>query len=121
MPARASCSPPAAVPPTCGSITAHRHLNVALNGTGSIAKYDTGTLVLNAANGYSGGTALNGGTLVVGNNSALGSGVLTAAAGTTLDSNTAVTLANNAVLNGALAIGGSNAWNSTATSAARAA
>lgn len=84
-------------------------LNVALNGTGSIAKYDTGTLVLNAANGYSGGTALNGGTLVVGNNSALGSGVLTAAAGTTLDSNTAVTLANNAVLNGALAIAGSNA------------
>ncbi|MCH7416242.1 autotransporter domain-containing protein [Pseudomonas mosselii] len=64
--------------------------------------------MLNAANGYSGGTALNGGTLVLGNNSALGSGTLTAAGGTTLDSNTAVTLANTTVLNGALAIAGSN-------------
>jgi outer membrane autotransporter protein len=47
--------------------------------------------------------------LVVGNDSALGSGTLTAAAGTTLDSNKAVTLANTSVLNGALAIAGSNA------------
>ena len=84
-------------------------LGVTLNGAGTLAKLDSGTLVLNGANGYTGGTALNGGTLVVGNNSALGSGALTAAAGTTLDSNAAVTLANAAVLNGALAVGGSNA------------
>nr|WP_311985776.1 autotransporter domain-containing protein [Pseudomonas bharatica] len=70
---------------------------------------DGGTLVLTGANGYTGGTALNGGTLVVGNNAALGSGDLTAAAGTTLDSNTAVVLANNTVLNGGLSIGGSHA------------
>jgi outer membrane autotransporter protein len=83
-------------------------LNLAINGTGSIVKYDTGTLVLNAANGYSGGTALNGGTLVVGNAAALGTGTLTAAANTALDSNTSVTLANDTVLNGALAVAGSN-------------
>ncbi|KPG76260.1 autotransporter-associated beta strand repeat-containing protein [Pseudomonas libanensis] len=84
-------------------------LGVTLNGAGTLAKLDSGSLVLNGANGYTGGTALNGGTLVVGNNSALGTGALSAAAGTTLDSNAAVTLANAAVLNGALAVGGSNA------------
>ncbi|OTH89328.1 hypothetical protein CAZ07_37030, partial [Pseudomonas aeruginosa] len=68
-------------------------LGVTLNGAGTLAKLDSGTLVLNGSNGYTGGTALNGGTLVVGNNSALGTGVLTAAGGTTLDSNAAVSLA----------------------------
>ncbi|WP_342356518.1 autotransporter-associated beta strand repeat-containing protein [Pseudomonas salomonii] len=84
-------------------------LDVTLGGAGTLAKLDTGTLVLNGTNTYTGGTALNGGTLVVGNNSALGSAALTAADGTTLDSNAAVTLGNAAVLNGSLAIGGSNA------------
>ncbi|WLH82387.1 autotransporter-associated beta strand repeat-containing protein [Pseudomonas sp. FP2338] len=84
-------------------------LDVTLGGAGTLAKLDTGTLVLNGTNTYTGGTALNGGTLVVGNNSALGSAALTSADGTTLDSNAAVTLGNAAVLNGALAIGGSNA------------
>lgn len=84
-------------------------LGVTLSGAGTLAKLDTGTLVLNGSNTYTGGTALNGGALVVGTNSALGTGVLTAADGTTLDSNAAVTLGNAAVLNGALAIGGSNA------------
>lgn len=84
-------------------------LGVTLSGAGTLAKLDSGTLVLNGNNTYSGGTALNGGTLVVGNNSALGSGALTTADGTTLDSNAAVILGNAAVLNGALAIGGSNA------------
>ncbi|MCF5038600.1 autotransporter domain-containing protein, partial [Pseudomonas lactis] len=84
-------------------------LGVTLNGAGTLAKLDSGTLVLNGSNGYTGGTALNGGTLVVGNNSALGTGVLTATGGTTLDSNAAVSLANAAVLNGALTVGGSNA------------
>ncbi|NMX68853.1 transporter [Pseudomonas sp. WS 5111] len=84
-------------------------LGVSLNGSGTLAKLDSGTLVLNAANGYTGGTALNGGTLVVGNNNALGSGVLTAANGTTLASNSAVTLGNNALLNGAMTVGGASA------------
>ena len=84
-------------------------VGVALNGAGTLGKYDTGTLVLNAANGYTGGTALNGGKIVVGNNAALGTGVLTAANGTALDSNTAVSLANDVVLNGGLTVAGSNA------------
>ncbi|PCM47175.1 transporter, partial [Pseudomonas fluorescens] len=84
-------------------------VGVALNGSGTLGKYDTGTLVLNAANGYTGGTALNGGKIVVGNNAALGSGVLTAADGTALDSNAAVTLGNDVVVNGGLTVAGSNA------------
>ncbi|MEG2913897.1 MAG: autotransporter domain-containing protein, partial [Pseudomonas sp.] len=84
-------------------------VGVALNGAGTLGKYDTGTLVLNAANGYTGGTALNGGTIVVGNNAALGTGVLTAANGTALGSNTAVSLGNDVVLNGGLSVAGSNA------------
>ena len=84
-------------------------LGVALNGSGILGKYDAGTLVLNAANGYTGGTALNGGKLVVGNDAALGTGVLTAANGTALDSNSAVSLANAVVLNGGLTVAGSNA------------
>lgn len=84
-------------------------VGVALNGAGTLGKYDTGTLVLNAANGYTGGTALNGGTIVVGDNAALGTGVLTAANGTALDSNTAVSLGNDVVLNGGLSVAGSNA------------
>ncbi|WP_042437928.1 autotransporter outer membrane beta-barrel domain-containing protein, partial [Comamonas testosteroni] len=84
-------------------------IGVALNGSGTLGKYDAGTLVLNAANGYTGGTALNGGKLVVGNNAALGIGVLTAANGTALDSNTSVSLGNDVVLNGGLTVMGSNA------------
>ncbi|NER64969.1 hypothetical protein G3436_15215 [Pseudomonas sp. MAFF212427] len=84
-------------------------LDLPVNGTGTLAKLDTGTLVLNGANGYTGGTLLNGGTLVVGNGSALGSGTLTAANGTTLDSNQAVSLGNAIGLLGQLRIGGSNA------------
>ena len=84
-------------------------LGVKLVGSGTLAKLDSGTLVLNGNNTYTGGTALNGGTLVVGSNSALGMGVLTAADGTTLDSNGSVSLVNATVLNGALTIGGSSA------------
>ncbi|RIJ00992.1 autotransporter outer membrane beta-barrel domain-containing protein [Achromobacter sp. K91] len=90
-------------------------INVPLVGSGTLAKLDAGTLVLNASNGYTGGTALNGGTLVLGNDKALGNGLLTAANGTTLDSNTAVTVRNKVALNGALTIAGSNAMDLNAT------
>ena len=84
-------------------------IGVAINGSGTLAKLDSGTLVLNGANSYTGGTLLNGGTLVVGSNTALGTGLVTAAAGTTLDSNTAVTLANAFSLTGDLNVAGTNA------------
>jgi autotransporter-associated beta strand protein len=51
---------------------------------GSLIKVGTGTLTLSGANTYTGGTSLNSGSLVVGNNSALGTGTLSMAAGTTL-------------------------------------
>ncbi|CAB3866580.1 hypothetical protein LMG3410_02572 [Achromobacter aegrifaciens] len=90
-------------------------INAPLVGSGTLAKLDAGTLVLNASNGYTGGTALNGGTLVLGNDKALGNGLLTAANGTTLDSNTAVTVRNKVALNGALTIAGSNAMDLNGT------
>ena len=52
---------------------------------GSLVKSGTGTLTLTGADTYTGGTQLNGGTLIVGNNSALGTGTLAMAAGTTLE------------------------------------
>jgi autotransporter-associated beta strand protein len=60
------------------------------------------TVTLSGANTYSGGTTLTSGTLVVGNNSALGSGALAMAAGTTLSFlNTGnFTIANNIVISG---------------------
>lgn len=83
-------------------------IGVAINGAGILGKYGAGTLVLNAANGYTGGTALNAGKIVVGNNTALGSGLLTAADGTALEANTAVSLDNKLLLNGGLTVVGSN-------------
>ncbi|MBU1358417.1 MAG: autotransporter outer membrane beta-barrel domain-containing protein [Gammaproteobacteria bacterium] len=83
-------------------------IGVDIDGAGTVAKLDSGTLVLSGANSYTGGTLLNGGTLVVGHNTALGTGQVTAANGTTLDSNAPVSLANAFDLAGTLAIGGSN-------------
>lgn len=83
-------------------------IDVAIGGTGTLQKLDTGTLVLSGANTYTGGTALGGGSLVLGNAQALGAGTLTAAAGTTLDTNQALALGNAVVLDGALTLPGSN-------------
>jgi autotransporter-associated beta strand protein len=55
---------------------------------GTVEKTGAGTLVLGAANSYSGGTTVSGGTVQVGNDSALGTGgVDLATSGTTLDLN----------------------------------
>lgn len=48
-----------------------------LNGAMKLTKQGAGTLTLNMANSYTGGTDLNGGTLVVKNANALGTGALT--------------------------------------------
>ncbi len=54
-----------------------------ISGNGSLQQ-TAGNETLTAANAYTGGTFLNGGTLTIGNNGALGSGVLSMAAGTKL-------------------------------------
>src|SRR5439155_4786859 len=73
---------------------------------------DAGTLTLNMANGYGGGsvgTTVTGGTLAVGNDGAIGSGLLTMGDGTTLQAaGGSHTLANNITLTGAVTIAGTN-------------
>lgn len=71
-----------------------------ISGTGAVAQDGAGALTLTGGNTYSGGTFLNSGTLVLGNNSALGTGALNIADGTTVGRTIAVTLANNLVING---------------------
>lgn len=48
-----------------------------LGGTASLTKDGSGTLTINTANSYSGNTIINAGTVSVGNDSALGSGIIT--------------------------------------------
>ncbi|WP_177431642.1 autotransporter-associated beta strand repeat-containing protein, partial [Pseudomonas huaxiensis] len=83
-------------------------LDVSLGGSGVLNKVDSGTLVLNGTNTYSGGTRLTAGTLVLGNNAALGTGSLRVSAGTTLDSNTPVSAGNTVILDGDLTLAGNN-------------
>ncbi|MBV7417284.1 autotransporter domain-containing protein [Comamonas sp. CMM03] len=83
-------------------------LDVALTGTATLAKKDSGTLVLNANNSYTGGTRLDGGTLEVGHNSALGSGALQVHGAGTLQSNTTVALGNAVALDADLTLAGSH-------------
>jgi outer membrane autotransporter protein len=71
-------------------------------GTGAVTKLGANTLTLTGANSYSGGTALKGGQITVGHNTALGSGPLAMDDGTTLGfSVNGLNLANAVVLTGA--------------------
>ena len=72
-----------------------------ISGTGSLTLTGGGALTLTAANTYTGGTNLNAGTLLAGNNSAFGTGTLTMAQGTTLGfSGGNYTIPNKIVLTG---------------------
>ncbi|MDR0378672.1 MAG: autotransporter-associated beta strand repeat-containing protein [Candidatus Accumulibacter sp.] len=67
----------------------------------SLTKEGEGTLVLNGANIYTGGTNHNNGTIVAGNSAAFGSGEVRMADGTTAGFNASgATIANEFVLNG---------------------
>ncbi len=65
-----------------------------ISGAGALTKVGAGTLTLSGANTYSGGTSLNIGTIAVGNNAALGTGILAMATDTTLQAASSVALAN---------------------------
>ncbi|MBN8460792.1 MAG: autotransporter-associated beta strand repeat-containing protein [Verrucomicrobia bacterium] len=108
---------------TIGSATANQNVNIALgasqtwdigsggltavnviSGTGfQLTKNGTGTLTLSGANTYSGNTVLNAGTLSVGSNSGLGTGMLNLGGGTLLIGQN-LTVNNNIVLNGTATI-----------------
>ena len=88
---------------TTGTVTIDSGKAVTISSTligaaSSLTKSGAGTLVLTGNNTYSGGTALNAGTLQVGSNTALGTGTLTINGGTFGATDTA-TLANNIVAN----------------------
>jgi autotransporter-associated beta strand protein len=90
----------------------------------ALAKTGTGTLLLSAANTYSGGTTITAGTLAIGNDSAVGTGPLTLNGGTlatsggarnlaagiatTINANSSITPTNNIVFNGTFTNSGGN-------------
>jgi outer membrane autotransporter protein len=72
-----------------GTITA------TLAGSGALTIASSGTVTLTDANGYTGGTLVQAGTVAIGNAQALGSGTVTLDEGTTLAFTSAMTLTNN--------------------------
>ena len=73
----------------------------AVSGNGSLVKIGTGTLTLSGINAYTGGTQLLAGRIDVGSNSALGTGALDMADGTTLGfAANGLDLANDIALSG---------------------
>ncbi|GAB5560936.1 MAG: autotransporter BatB [Synoicihabitans sp.] len=76
---------------------------------GSLTKKGVGTLTLANNNKYTGGTFLEGGTLIVGNNKAFDDGSVTMAGGTTLSSNdNNRSIDNTMIVNGNVSFGGSD-------------
>lgn len=73
-----------------------------------LAKSGSGTLTLTQANTFDGGVTVTGGTLGIGNNQALGSGVLTVSGGSLLADGAARAISNDVVLSGTTTISGVN-------------
>ncbi|GGK08788.1 autotransporter-associated beta strand repeat-containing protein [Pseudomonas matsuisoli] len=73
-------------------------------GTGALIKAGDSTLTLTGNNSYSGGTVLEGGTLVAGNDNALGGGTLTSSDGTTLRNVGTLRLRNLFAISGQLTL-----------------
>lgn len=69
-----------------------------ISGTASLIKTNTGSLTLNGANAYTGGTYLDGGTLILDNSLAAGTGTISVSTGT---------LALGAVINNPIDVAGS--------------
>jgi autotransporter-associated beta strand protein len=78
-----------------------------ISGSGALTKIGSGSLTLDTANTYSGGTTLSVGTLVAGHDSALGTDTLRLAGGTLAASGTR-SLGNAVTLSAASTVGGSS-------------
>lgn len=74
----------------------------------TVTKAEAGVWSFTNANSYTGNTNVNAGTLIVGNNSAVGSGTLNLNAGTLQGDGTARTLANTVLLSNSSTIGGTS-------------
>ncbi|MGJ7603193.1 autotransporter-associated beta strand repeat-containing protein [Variovorax sp. LT1R20] len=83
-------------------------LNGTISGAGGISLAGAPGLTLNGANTFTGGFNLGAGTLTVGNDKALGQAGVTVSGPSSLESNKAVSLANDFRLNAALAVGGAS-------------
>jgi autotransporter-associated beta strand protein/T5SS/PEP-CTERM-associated repeat protein len=84
--------------------------------TTAVTKTGTGTWTLTAAGAYSGTTTISNGTLLLGNDAALGTGQLTLGAGTIAASGGARSIANSTVLTGtSVTIGGSDSFTISGT------
>lgn len=80
-------------------------LNGTITGDGSLIQSGSGTLNINAANTYRGGTTLNGGIVVAGNSASFGSGDILVASNAVIAAGAAITLTNSlGVSNGATAV-----------------
>ena len=88
--------------------------NVIATGAGTLTKDGAGTLTLSGANTYAGATAINAGTLIADNGTALGTiaGGTTVATGATLNVNN-VTLAESALSINGTGVGGAGALTGT--------
>jgi len=75
-----------------------------ISGNGSLIQSGSGTLNLNAANTYAGGTTLNGGTVVAGNSASFGSGVIINASASTILGVSNLSVGNDLQLNAALGL-----------------
>ena len=86
-----------------------------INGSGPLYKTGTGTLTINTANAYTGGTTLSAGLLNLGNSAALGAGALTINGGS-LDNTSGgpLTLTNAENWNGGFAFKGTSPLNTGA-------
>lgn len=84
-----------------------------ISGSGGLAKFGLGSVTLSGSNTFLGGFKHQDGTLVVGNDSALGTGLLTLSSATAVNAvlqatNGDRTLANAVSLNGDITVSGSN-------------
>jgi autotransporter-associated beta strand protein len=81
---------------------------IADNGTSSLTTSGLGTIALNAANTYAGGTKIGGGVVTFNNASSFGTGTITSAGGVIRGNGPTIT--NNLVVNGATTLDAAGNW-----------